>query len=410
MAKIEKVSPLAPAKFPNIPEINGVEFSTAAAGIKYQDRPDAMLAILDPGTEIAGVFTLSSTRSYAVIDCEKKIRLNDNSMGAAIIVNSGNANAFTGSRGEVSVDAITAAVSDRLQIPQSRVFSSSTGVIGEEMPHSLLIGVLDQMIIDKDGKNFIGAAKAIMTTDTYPKGSVAKVQSDEGEILIAGIAKGSGMIAPDMATMLVYIFTDALIKKNVLQSYLSEINERTFNSISVDGDTSTSDTVLMAATGKSGISVEKNHKGFLDALTCLMTDLAHQVVKDGEGASKFVEINILNAKTSSDAKTLAKSIANSPLVKTAIAGEDPNWGRIVMAIGKSGAEAERDKLKIYFGDILVAENGWVSSSYSEAAGASYMKNSEIKISVDIGLGKANTTFWTCDFTNDYVSINADYRS
>ena len=331
-------------------------------------------------------------------------------MGAAIIVNSGNANAFTGSRGEVSVDAITSALSDRLQIPQSRVFSSSTGVIGEEMPHNLLIGVLDQMIIDRDGNNIIGAAKAIMTTDTYPKGSVAKVQSDEGEILIAGIAKGSGMIAPDMATMLVYIFTDALIKKNVLQSYLSEINERTFNSISVDGDTSTSDTVLMAATGKSGISVEKNHKGFLDALTCLMTDLAHQVVKDGEGASKFVEINILNAKTSSDAKTLAKSIANSPLVKTAIAGEDPNWGRIVMAIGKSGAEAERDKLKIYFGDILVAENGWVSSSYSEAAGASYMKNSEIKISVDIGLGKANTTFWTCDFTNDYVRINADYRS
>ena len=341
---------------------------------------------------------------------KKKIRLKDNSTGAAIIVNSGNANAFTGSRGEVSVDAITSALSDRLQIPQSRVFSSSTGVIGEEMPHNLLIGVLDQMIIDKDGNNIIGAAKAIMTTDTYPKGSVAKVQSDEGEILIAGIAKGSGMIAPDMATMLVYIFTDALIKKNVLQSYLSEINERTFNSISVDGDTSTSDTVLMAATGKSGIPLEKNHKGFLDALTCLMTDLAHQVVKDGEGASKFVEINILNAKTSSDAKILAKSIANSPLVKTAIAGEDPNWGRIVMAIGKSGAEAERDKLKIYFGDIIVAENGWVSSSYSEEIGASYMKNSEIKISVDIGLGKANTTFWTCDFTNDYVSINADYRS
>ena len=410
MAKIEKVSPLAPAKFPNIPKIDGVEFSTAAAGIKYQDRTDLMLAILDPGTEIAGVFTSSSTRSYAVIDCEKKIRLSDNSMGAAIIVNSGNANAFTGSRGEVSVDAITAAVSDRLQIPQSRVFSSSTGVIGEEMPHNKLIGALDQMIIDKHGNNIIGAAKAIMTTDTYPKGSVAKVQTDEGEILIAGIAKGSGMIAPDMATMLVYIFTDASIKKNVLQSYLSEINERTFNSISVDGDTSTSDTVLMAATGKSGIRLEKNHKGFLDALTCLMTDLAHQVVKDGEGASKFVEINILNAKTSSDAKTLAKSIANSPLVKTAIAGEDPNWGRIVMAIGKSGAEAERDKLKIYFGDILVAENGWVSSSYSEGIGASYMKNSEIKISVDIGLGKANTTFWTCDFTNDYVSINADYRS
>ena len=410
MAKIEKVSPLAPASFPNIPSIKGVNFSTASAGVKYQGRSDVMLAVLDPGTEIAGVFTSSSTRSFAVIDCEEKIHLKDSSSGAAIVVNSGNANAFTGYRGKVSVETITSMAAEVLNIPRSRVFSSSTGVIGEELPHNLIIDALGKMAADKTKQDIFEAAKAIMTTDTYPKGSVRNVLTDQGEITIAGIAKGSGMIAPNMATMLVYLFTDASVKKNVLQSYLSEINERTFNSISVDGDTSTSDTVLMAATGKSGIRIEKNDENFSQGLASLMTDLAHQVVKDGEGASKFIEINIVNARNKTDAKTHAKSIANSPLVKTAIAGEDPNWGRIVMAIGKSGAQAERDKIKIFFGDILVAEKGWVAPNYSEELGAQYMKNTTIKISVDLGLGEANTTFWTCDFTNDYISINADYRS
>ena len=410
MAKIEKVSPLAPASFPDIPSIKGVNFSTASAGVKYQGRSDVMLAVLDPGTEIAGVFTSSSTRSFAVIDCEEKIHLKDSSSGAAIVVNSGNANAFTGYRGKVSVETITSMAAEVLNIPRSRVFSSSTGVIGEELPHNLIIDALGKMVADKTKQDIFEAAKAIMTTDTYPKGSVRNVLTDQGEITIAGIAKGSGMIAPNMATMLVYLFTDASVKKNVLQSYLSEINERTFNSISVDGDTSTSDTVLMAATGKSGIRIEKNDENFSQGLASLMTDLAHQVVKDGEGASKFIEINIVNARNKTDAKTHAKSIANSPLVKTAIAGEDPNWGRIVMAIGKSGAQAERDKIKIFFGDILVAEKGWVAPNYSEELGAQYMKNTTIKISVDLGLGEANTTFWTCDFTNDYISINADYRS
>jgi len=410
MAKIEKVSPLAPASFPDIPSIKGVNFSTASAGVKYQGRSDVMLAVLDPGTEIAGVFTSSSTRSFAVIDCEEKIHLKDSSSGAAIVVNSGNANAFTGYRGKVSVDTITSMAAEVLNIPRSRVFSSSTGVIGEELPHNLIIDALGKMVADKTKQDIFEAAKAIMTTDTYPKGSVRKVLTDQGEITIAGIAKGSGMIAPNMATMLVYLFTDASVKKDALQSYLSEINERTFNSISVDGDTSTSDTVLMAATGKSGIRIEKNDENFSQGLASLMTDLAHQVVKDGEGASKFIEINIVNARNKTDAKTHAKSIANSPLVKTAIAGEDPNWGRIVMAIGKSGAQAERDKIKIFFGDILVAEKGWVAPNYSEELGAQYMKNTTIKISVDLGLGEANTTFWTCDFTNDYISINADYRS
>ena len=410
MAKIEKVSPLAPASFPDIPAIKGVNFSTASAGIKYQGRSDLMLAVLDPGTEIAGVFTSSSTRSFAVIDCEEKIHLTDSSSGAAIVVNSGNANAFTGLRGKVSVEAITSTAAEVLNIPRSRVFSSSTGVIGEELPHNLIIDALRKMVAEKTKHDILEAAKAIMTTDTYPKGSVRKVLTDQGEITIAGIAKGSGMIAPNMATMLVYLFTDASVKKETLQSYLSQTNEITFNSISVDGDTSTSDTVLMAATGKSGISIEKNDKNFSQGLASLMTDLAHQVVKDGEGASKFVEINIVNARNKTDAKTHAKSIANSPLVKTAIAGEDPNWGRIVMAIGKSGAQAERDKIKIFFGDMLVAEKGWVAPNYSEELGAQYMKNTTIKISVDLGLGEANTTFWTCDFTNDYISINADYRS
>ena len=410
MAKIEKVSPLAPASFPDIPSIKGVNFSTASAGVKYQGRSDVMLAVLDPGTEIAGVFTSSSTRSFAVIDCEEKIHLKDSSSGAAIVVNSGNANAFTGYRGKVSVETITSMAAEVLNIPRSRVFSSSTGVIGEELPHNLIIDALGKMVADKTKQDIFEAAKAIMTTDTYPKGSVRKVLTDQGEITIAGIAKGSGMIAPNMATMLVYLFTDASVKKDALQSYLSEINERTFNSISVDGDTSTSDTVLMAATGKSGIRIEKNDENFSQGLASLMTDLAHQVVKDGEGASKFIEINIVNARNKTDAKTHAKSIANSPLVKTAIAGEDPNWGRIVMAIGKSGAQAERDKIKIFFGDILVAEKGWVAPNYSEELGAQYMKNATIKISVDLGLGEANTTFWTCDFTNDYISINADYRS
>ena len=410
MAKIEKVSPLAPASFPDIPSIKGVNFSTASAGVKYQGRSDVMLAVLDPGTEIAGVFTSSSTRSFAVKDCEEKIHLTDSSSGAAIVVNSGNANAFTGSRGKVSVEAITSTAAEVLNIPRSRVFSSSTGVIGEELPHNLIIDALDKMVAEKTKHDILQAAKAIMTTDTYPKGSVRKILTDQGEITIAGIAKGSGMIAPNMATMLVYLFTDASVKKEVLQSYLSEINEITFNSISVDGDTSTSDTVLMAATGKSGIRIGKKDKNFSQGLASLMTDLAHQVVKDGEGASKFVEIKIFNAKNKADAKAHAKSIANSPLVKTAIAGEDPNWGRIVMAIGKSGAQAERDKIKIFFGDILVAEKGWVAPNYSEELGAQYMKNTTIKISVDLGLGEANTTFWTCDFTNDYISINADYRS
>ena len=409
MAKITKVSPLAPAQFPDLPVIDGVKFATAAAGVKYQGRTDVMLAVADAGSTIAGVFTRSATRSAPVLDCQDKISgLTPD--GVAILVNSGNSNAFTGARGRESVAAITGAVAEVTGLDGAAVFTSSTGVIGEPLPHDRIIAILGQLNGDLDAGKIGDAARAIMTTDTYPKGSMAQVDTDQGPIKIAGIAKGSGMIAPDMATMLVYIFTDAKIAQSDLQALVSEINDTSFNCITVDSDTSTSDTLLMVATGASGVSVDRAHQGFKSALRGVFMDLAHQVVRDGEGATKFVEIQITGAATDADAKTHAMAIANSPLVKTAIAGQDPNWGRVVMAIGKSGAAADRDLLTIRFGDITVAENGWVSPSYSEEQGAAYMQNEHLIIGVDLALGQGSSTVWTCDLTHDYIAINADYRS
>jgi len=409
MAKITKVSPLAPAQFPDLPVIDGVKFATAAAGVKYQGRTDVMLAVADAGSTIAGVFTRSATRSAPVLDCQDKIS-GPTPDGVAILVNSGNSNAFTGARGRESVAAITGAVADVTGLDGAAVFTSSTGVIGEPLPHDRIIAILGQLNGDLDAGKIGDAARAIMTTDTYPKGSMAQVDTDQGPIKIAGIAKGSGMIAPDMATMLVYIFTDAKIAQSDLQALVSEINDTSFNCITVDSDTSTSDTLLMVATGASGVSVDRAHQGFKSALRGVFMDLAHQVVRDGEGATKFVEIQITGAATDADAKTHAMAIANSPLVKTAIAGQDPNWGRVVMAIGKSGAAADRDLLTIRFGDITVAENGWVSPSYSEEQGAAYMQNEHLIIGVDLALGQGSSTVWTCDLTHDYIAINADYRS
>ena len=409
MAKISKVSPLAPAQFPDLPVIDGVKFATAAAGVKYQGRTDVMLAVADAGSTIAGVFTRSATRSAPVLDCQDKIS-GPTPDGVAILVNSGNSNAFTGARGRESVAAITGAVADVTGLDGAAVFTSSTGVIGEPLPHDRIIAILGQLNGDLDAGKIGDAARAIMTTDTYPKGSMAQVDTDQGPIKIAGIAKGSGMIAPDMATMLVYIFTDAKIAQSDLQALVSEINDTSFNCITVDSDTSTSDTLLMVATGASGVSVDRAHQGFKSALRGVFMDLAHQVVCDGEGATKFVEIQITGAATDADAKTHAMAIANSPLVKTAIAGQDPNWGRVVMAIGKSGAAADRDLLTIRFGDITVAENGWVSPSYSEEQGAAYMQNEHLIIGVDLALGQGSSTVWTCDLTHDYIAINADYRS
>jgi len=409
MAKITKVSPLALAQFPDLPVIDGVKFATAAAGVKYQGRTDVMLAVADAGSTIAGVFTRSATRSAPVLDCQDKIS-GPTPNGVAILVNSGNSNAFTGARGRESVAAITGAVADVTGLDGAAVFTSSTGVIGEPLPHDRIIAILGQLNGDLDAGKIGDAARAIMTTDTYPKGSMAQVDTDQGPIKIAGIAKGSGMIAPDMATMLVYIFTDAKIAQSDLQALVSEINDTSFNCITVDSDTSTSDTLLVVATGASGVSVDRAHQGFKSALRGVFMDLAHQVVRDGEGATKFVEIQITGAATDADAKTHAMAIANSPLVKTAIAGQDPNWGRVVMAIGKSGAAADRDLLTIRFGDITVAENGWVSPSYSEEQGAAYMQNEHLIIGVDLALGQGSSTVWTCDLTHDYIAINADYRS
>ena len=402
-------SPLAPAQFPTLPNVAGVRFGTLAAGIKYQNRSDVMLAELAPGTSIAGVFTQSATRSAAVLDCQKKLGL-PAAEGAAILVNSGNANAFTGHRGMASVQALTKALSDQLELSETRVFTASTGVIGEPLPHEKISTRMPELIADLDAEGIAMAAQAIMTTDTYPKGASAQVETPSGPVNIVGIAKGSGMIAPDMATMLAYIFTDAQIEQAELQGLLSLLNEVTFNAITVDSDTSTSDTLILAATGASGHSVSAQNTAFAEGLHQVMRDLAHQVVRDGEGARKFVEVRLTGAASDQDAKQHAKAIANSPLVKTALAGEDPNWGRIIMALGKSGAAAERDLIKIWLGDILVAEQGWVAASYSEERGAAYMKNAELVIAVDLGIGNGAAIVWTCDLTHDYISINADYRS
>ncbi|MGA1026252.1 MAG: bifunctional glutamate N-acetyltransferase/amino-acid acetyltransferase ArgJ [Lutimaribacter sp.] len=409
MGKALAVSPLAPASFPTLPVIQGVSFATAAAGVKYKDRTDVMLALLAPGTAIAGVFTRSATRSAPVLDCQAKLG-GDAAPGAAILVNSGNSNAFTGGRGVESVQAITAAVAQATGVPQGRVFTSSTGVIGEPLPHDRIIATLDTLAGAAQPAGLEQAARAIMTTDTFPKGACATVEIGGKPVKIAGIAKGSGIIAPDMATMLVYIFTDAQVEQPVLQTLLSTLTDRTFNCITVDSDTSTSDTLLLAATGASGVQVGADDSAFADALHGVMLDLAHQVVRDGEGATKFVEIAVTGAASNADARTHAMAIANSPLIKTAIAGEDPNWGRVVMAIGKSGAAADRDLLSIRFGTITVAENGWVSPTYSEAQGAAYMKGQNLQIGVDLGLGQGQATVWTCDLTHGYISINADYRS
>ena len=407
------VSPLAPAAFPILPSIAGVEFSAVEAGVRYANRKDVMLVRLAPGTAMAGVFTRSTTRSACVRGCQanlaQKVPIG---AGAAILVNSGNSNAFTGAVGDHAVAQIVAGVADALDLPASRVFTSSTGVIGEPLPFGRITDKIPDLVANLRESGIDMAAQAMMTTDTFPKGASAVVQGTGGIITIAGIAKGSGMIAPDMATMLVYLFTDAKISAANLQKMLSRNVDGTFNSITVDSDTSTSDTLLLAATGLSKADEVKGPvaKAFETALRGVMLDLAHQVVRDGEGATKFVEVRVTGAATNADAQKVAMAIANSPLVKTAIAGQDPNWGRVVMAVGKSGARAERDLLTIRFGDIVVAKNGWRNPDYSEQTTAAYMRNAELVIGVDLGLGDASRSVWTCDLTSGYIQINADYRS
>ena len=403
-----KVSPLAPASFPVLPVIAGVRFAAVAAGVRYKGRTDVMLAELAPGSVVAGAFTRSATRSAAVLDCQAK----NGGMatgGAAIVVNSGNSNAFTGRAGMAAVQGICAATAQALGLDPDRVFTSSTGVIGEPLPWERITAALPDLKAALSETALDAAARAIMTTDTFPKAATVTVQVGGRAVSIAGIAKGSGMIAPDMATMLVYVFTDALIGHAALQALVSAANDRTFNCITVDSDTSTSDTLLVAATGASGVDVTGDAE-FAAALEGVFLDLALQVVRDGEGATKFVEVQVRGAATDADARKVALAIANSPLVKTAIAGQDANWGRIVMAVGKSGAEADRDRLSIRFGDIWVARDGWRAPDYSEADASAYMQRQELVIGVELGIGAGQSTVWTCDLTHGYIDINADYRS
>ena len=414
------VSPLAPkGGFPDLPEIDGIEFASAAAAVHYKNRDDVMLARVAPGSTAAGVFTRSATRSAPVLDCERKIaELNSkepSGAGFAILANSGNSNAFTGATGVSAVEKLTGLVSKTLGMSERHVFTASTGVIGVPLPSERIAAVVESLREGLRPDGIEGAARAIMTTDTFPKGAGASFDIGGSTVRIAGFAKGSGMIAPDMATMLSFIFTDASAEQRALQSIVSNAANQTFNRVTVDSDTSTSDTVIVVATNRSGAPRinDKDSEGgkqLSDALTRVMEDLAKQLVRDGEGATKLAEVRVTGAESDKDAAMIAKSIANSPLVKTAIHGEDPNWGRIVMAIGKAGAKADRDRISISFGDHIVAERGFVSPSYREEDAARHMRNEEILIKVDLGIGNGSTSVWTCDFSDRYVSINADYRS
>lgn len=415
MAKETTVSPLAPKSYPDMPEIEGVTFATGAAAIRYKNRTDVMLALMDKGTQVAGVFTKSKCPSAPVDWCRAKL---GGGKARVLVVNSGNANAFTGKTGADSVKLTAKLAAAATGAPAGEIFLASTGVIGEPLDATKFDGVLEKLVAKASPDGIFDAAKAIMTTDTYPKVAFAIAEIDGVDVTIAGMAKGAGMIAPDMATMLSFVFTDAPIAAPALQTLLSKSVQTSFNAITVDSDTSTSDTLMLFATGaaaKRGApmiekATDKKLASFKQALDAVLLDLAHQVVKDGEGARKFVEITVDGAASAKAAKTIALSIANSPLVKTAVAGEDANWGRIVMAVGKAGEKAERDKLAIWFGDVRVAHKGLRDPAYDEKQVSAIMKQEKIDVRVDLGLGKGTATVWTCDLTKEYVAINGDYRS
>jgi glutamate N-acetyltransferase/amino-acid N-acetyltransferase len=406
------VSPLAPKSVPDMPPVAGVRFATAEAGIKYRNRTDVLLVALDEGTEVAGVFTRSKCPSAPVDWCRTALA---GGKARALLVNSGNANAFTGMKGRDTVRVSAEHAALALGIRPEEVFLASTGVIGEPLDPAKFEVVLEGTAARLDDGPWIEAARAIMTTDTFPKVATRRVDLGGTDVVLNGIAKGAGMIAPDMATMLSFVFTDAPIAAPVLQSLLDEGVRGSFNAITVDSDTSTSDTLLLFATGAAAAPRITNAgdprlQPFRVALHDLLRDLAHQVVRDGEGARKFVAVTVTGATDDPSAKRIALSIANSPLVKTAIAGEDANWGRIVMAVGKAGEPADRDRLSIWFGAVRVAVEGARDPSYSEAATSEIMRRDEIDVRVDLGLGEGRATVWTCDLTQAYVAINGDYRS
>jgi glutamate N-acetyltransferase/amino-acid N-acetyltransferase len=413
MAAPAPLSPLAPKKYPALPPIGGVRFATLAAGVRYAGRTDVMMALFDEPVAVAGVFTRSKCPSAPVDWCRAQLK---GGMARALIVNSGNANAFTGHKGIEAVEVVAEAAAKVVGAKKSEIFMASTGVIGEPLDGSKIGRVIGDLVKEAKADGLMDAAKAIMTTDTYPKVATARVMLGEAEVTINGMAKGAGMIAPDMATMLAYVFTDAPIAAGALQTMLSKSVARSFNAITVDSDTSTSDTLMAFATGAAKgapfieDAADPQAAPFRRALDKLLRNLAHQVVRDGEGARKFIEVNVEGAATRKAAKRIAMSIANSPLVKTACAGEDANWGRVVMAVGKAGEKAERDKLDIWFGKTRVAHHGLRDPAYDEAATSAYMKRDAIEITADLGIGRGRATVWTCDLTKEYVAINGDYRS
>jgi glutamate N-acetyltransferase/amino-acid N-acetyltransferase len=407
------VSPLAPKGFPKLPPLAGVRLATGAAGVRYAQRTDVLLALLAPGTQVAGVFTRSKTSSAPVLWCRDKLK---GAEARVLVVNSGNANAFTGQAGQDGVLEIARQAAAVAGCNPAQVFMASTGVIGEPLPAHKITAALDGLAQRAAAGDWKAAADAIMTTDTYPKAATATAMIDDVKVTINGIAKGSGMIAPDMATMLSFVFTDANLPASVLQDCLSAGVGPSFNAITVDSDTSTSDTLMLFATGKGGRHAavakasDKRLTDFRRALDRVLLDLALQVVKDGEGAQKLVRIDVTGAENDAAAKRIAMAIANSPLVKTAVAGNDANWGRIVMAVGKSGEAADRDTLKIGFGGHVVAEKGMRAAAYNEKTATKAVSGREVQIAVDIGLGKGSSRVWTCDLTHGYIDINGSYRS
>jgi glutamate N-acetyltransferase/amino-acid N-acetyltransferase len=407
------VSPLAPKSTPSLPPLAGVRLATGSAGIKYKDRTDVLLAILAPGTQVAGVFTRSKTASAPVDWCKAQAK---NGEARALVVNSGNANAFTGKAGQEGTRAIAQSAAATVGCKAQDVFLASTGVIGEPLPAEKITKMLGRIAEDASASGWRAAAEAIMTTDTYPKAATATAMIDGHKVTINGIAKGSGMIAPDMATMLAFVFTDAALPASVLQECLSAGVGPSFNSITVDSDTSTSDTLLFFATGKGAHhpaiakAGDRRLTEFRRKLNELLLNLALQVVRDGEGAQKLIRIDVIGAESNEAARRIALSVANSPLVKTAIAGSDANWGRIVMAVGKAGEAADRDRLKISFGNQVVAEKGERAAKYNEAAATKAVSGREVEIAIDIGLGKGAARVWTCDLTHGYIDINGSYRS
>ena len=406
------ISPLAPKTFATLPPLAGVRFATTAAGIKYQGRTDVLLLALDEGTEVAGVFTRSKCPSAPVDWCRANLA---QGKARALLVNSGNANAFTGRKGRETVELSAAAVARTLGVPAETVFLASTGVIGEPLDPAKFAAVLDETAIRLAPAPWLDAARAIMTTDTFPKVATRRVDFGGVPVTINGFCKGAGMIAPDMGTMLAFVFTDAPIAAPLLQDLIGQGAAGSFNSVTVDSDTSTSDTLILFATGKAAASRataldDPRLPAFRAALEDMLQELARFVARDGEGARKFVEVQVTGAVDDASAKRIALSIANSPLVKTAVAGEDANWGRVVMAVGKAGEPADRDRLAIWFGDVRVAVEGERDAAYSEAAASAVMKEPEVRIRADIGLGAGKATVWTCDLTKDYVAINGDYRS